>query len=250
MDEASNVAPPDARSLFIALPMYGPVEPAFLLSCLELTHALHREGIVHTFAPLVGESHITRGRNKLAHRFVAHRQESDFLFLDCDLQFDPATIVRLVRSGYDVVGAPYPVKANPSRLVCSVTDEARREARDGFVRAYDVPTGCMLIRRRVFERLREVVLTVRDDVELDPAKREVYALFFDDGAEDGSRPDSRWLSEDYWFTRMVQLAGIEAWLDARAKIRHVGRYAFECPTLEEQWALEDAAKAPALEAAP
>jgi hypothetical protein len=241
-------AAPEPRSLYIALPTYGGIEPAFLMSMLQLEHVLSREGIPHRYAPLIGESHITRGRNKLAHRFM-QSAETDFLFLDCDLQFDPQTILRLLRSGHDVVGAPYPVKAHPTRLVCTVTDEARARApgQDGFVEAYDVPTGCLLVRRRVFDRLREIVHTYRDDLEVDPAKREIVSLYFDDGIEDGSRPDSRWLSEDYWFVRMAQLAGFTTWLDARARLRHFGRIGYECPSLEEQWATE--AKRAAMDAA-
>ena len=254
MDAAPNASP--ARSLLIALPMYGAVEPVFLLSCLALTHALVAAGIEHQFLPLVGESHITRGRNRLVHHFVTKCTQTDLLFLDCDLGFDAETVLRLVRSGFDVVGAPYPLKTFPSRPVCSVSDAAMEEMRtrpnspdtDGFVRAYDVPTGCLLIRRRVFDRLREIVPTYRDDTEPDPAKREIQSLFFDDGVEDGSRPDSRWLSEDYWFVRMAQLAGFETYVDARAKLRHVGKHAFECPSLEELWATK-AAKAPVADAA-
>lgn len=245
MTEASNAASspetaPPGRSLYIACPMYGALEPAFFVSCLALTHALMQAGVPHSFAPLCGESHITRGRNKLAHQFVAHRKETHFLFLDCDLAFEPATILRMLRADLDVVGAPYPLKALPPRLVCTVNPAERTAMKDGFVRAHDVPTGCMMVARRVFERLREIVHTCRDDVDPDEAKREIYSLYFDDGCEDGTRADSRWLSEDYWFTRMCQLAGCETWLDARARLKHVGKLAFEAPSLEEIWAAEDA----------
>lgn len=220
--------------IFIACPTYGGIEPGFVESLIRLTHHLARSGVEHSFSFLSSESLITRARNRLAHQFLKTRN-THLLFLDCDLVFEPETIVRMVTSGFQLCGAPYPCKRLPSQLVCNLLMEdvgegrGRIEMRGTFARAHEAPTGCLLIAREVFETLAPRVPEVRDD--LIGGEHERMRVFFDCGID-----GDRYLSEDWWFTRLWQMAGGEVWIDTQAKLRHVGKHAFECDSLAEGWA--------------
>ena len=245
-------------SVFIAVPCYGQIEPGFVASLLDLQAALLRLGVRHEVYFLPGESHINRARNRLVQAF----RKTDFsalLFLDADLIFTPTAVLRLLTSRHDVVAAPYAKKGEEQGLVGNVapregTERQTEDGRitgqveddgDGFVKARDVGTGCLLIHRSVFVQLADAK---RDDGEHamcaytdDMGTGEQVLPFFDSGPEDGRDPKARYLTEDFWFCRLWQtLCGGAVWLDSRSTIQHVGRHAFTAPSLTRKWAKEAA----------
>lgn len=231
-------------SIFIALPTYGGIEGDFMLSLIALLPYLAERGIDATLCQLNGESLITRGRNRLVHRFLA-TDCMGLLFLDVDLKFDPATVCDMVLSGLPVVGAPYTVKSIPGRLACTVAQVEREGKRQRvlhgrYVMAHDVPTGCLFIRRETFDTLKGVCPTFECDLE---PSRPTLTAFFDTSIEDEADGRRRLLSEDYHFARVCQTQGISCWLDTEAKLTHIGKFGFTAPSLREQWDAAKAAKA-------
>lgn len=243
---------PKPASVYIAIPTYGGIESAFVESCLHLQLALTRLGVPHEFVFLPGESLITRARNRLVRVFLDdHKDRTHLLFLDADLVFHPATILRLLTSGHEVCAAPYARKDMTGTLIGNldainvrevdgkVRGEVDRKA--GFVRAKHAGTGCMLIARTAFEKM---IARTRPDgqpamvpytCDLEPGRPKTYP-FFDSGPEDGRDPESRLLSEDYWFCRLWQTLGDgSVWLDENAKIRHIGKHAYVAKSFAEQW---------------
>lgn len=238
------VATPKRKQIAIGLPAYGGIEAGFLISLIALLPHLAERGVDSQLFTLEGESLITRGRNRLVHRFLESKCDG-LLFLDCDLKFDAATVTDMVLSGLSVIGAPYTVKAVPGRLACTVKtvmhDGVPKRARRGrYVLAHDVATGCMYVDRSVFAKLAPLCATFTCD--MDPDAPEITA-YFDSSIEtlpDGKR---RYLSEDYHFARLCTDAGIECWLDQEAKLVHVGKYPFTAPSLREQWESDKAKEA-------
>jgi hypothetical protein len=238
-------------SVYVAIPTYGGIESSFVESLLALQKCFLRLGTRHRIEFLPGESLITRARNRMVRAFLDDTDFSHFLFLDADLSFHPSTIVRLVTSGLEVVAAPYAKKRMGDGLVGNPDYSNPREVDgktvadvppivDGFVRAKDVPTGCLLIARTAFEKLKAAKRPDGSPVigpytcDLVPGQK--IWPFFQDGPEDASDPNARFLSEDYFFTRLWQeVAGGEAWLDVNAKIKHVGRMAYSAPSFAQQW---------------
>ena len=115
------------------------------------------------------------------HCFFTH-----LLFIDSDITFSPEQIIRMVRVNEDLVVGSYPHKAydftslthiakkgmnvldiEPAALRYSGSMVAEREStnedyqvkeKDGFVRGWwDCPTGFMLIKRNVFEKMIDVI---------------------------------------------------------------------------------------------
>merc|ERR1712187_713854 len=87
------------------------------------------------------------------------------------------------------------------------------------------PTGCMLIRRRVFDRLREAYPDLQCRLSGSKAGRamtyDVWWRFFDTMVEDGE-----FLGEDIAFCRRWRSIGGRIWADLGATLGHVGRHAF------------------------
>jgi hypothetical protein len=216
------------RSLFVAVPCYARPEPLFDASMAKLDRTLGRVGIRHIEGGvrMFGESLITRARNRLVAKFLK-TDFTDFLFIDSDIGFEAADVLRLIHSEHDLCAAPYPAKLAGGRLIGNpLVKDGNAELVDGFVRAQDLPTGFMLVRRGVFEKLAPSVPEVDDDMP--GSEITSYRVFFDVGVD-----ERQYLSEDWWFTRLARLHGYEAWLDAHAKLRHVGTHAFEAESLAE-----------------
>lgn len=243
-------------SLFIAMPCYGGIEPAFVESLLLLKQYLLRTGIEHQIEFMPGESLITRARNRMVWKFLNETKLTHLLFLDVDLMFHPTAILRLLGSGHEVCAAPYAKKLEGAGLVGnidpkpgSVVKDEKTGAtscepqldRDGWAKAKDAGTGCMLIARTAFEKM--IARKLPDDTsamcpyacDLTPGGAQIYP-FFDCGPEDGRDPNARYLSEDWMFCRLWQVVGGgDVWLDTRAKIAHVGRKVFAAPSFAEAW---------------
>ena len=101
------------------------------------------------------------------------------LFIDSDIDFNAETIFKMLEKDKDIIGVPYPMKtldwdkmwrrhekedaiAGPNDLMHSgymypvKTDNPNEvEAHDGVVELTHIPTGCMLIKRKVLTDLIE-----------------------------------------------------------------------------------------------
>jgi hypothetical protein len=190
---------------------------------------------------LGNESLITRGRNTLVARFMDQADATHLLFVDADITFQPADVVRMVGFGEDVVAGMYPLKTRewnaeavarvqggegpdtaPLRYVGAVCRGAAAEARDGFVTGEYAGTGFMLIRRGALVRLMGAhpelhFLAAHDRGSQDPSPHQ-FALF-----DCMIEPETRhYLSEDYTFCRRWRDLGGRIWLDTRGKLVHTG----------------------------
>jgi len=216
-------------SLFIAVPVYSGKVRAFESSMERLKKSLTRCGIQHSVVELWGESLITRARNKLVNTFRKKSDFTHFMFIDSDIEFSPADVLRLLHSGHDFCAAPYPAKAIGTQLIGNpqVKDGCVKVV-NGWAEGQDLPTGFMIISRTIFDKLAPFVPEVDDDVVGSGVG--AYHNFFDCGVD-----GRQYLSEDWWFSRLCGLHGIQPWLDTKAKLKHWGMYGYSCPSLEEQW---------------
>jgi GT2 family glycosyltransferase len=130
------------------------------------------------------------------------------LFLDSDMMFPETTLPRLLRHRQDIVAATYTKRVPPYPVLGSTLKADTGEAPPGLVEMARVPTGCLLIRMNVFEKLPR------------PYFR------FDANEETGDI-----VGEDYIFCDRARAAGFRIWCDPSLshEIGHIGQQVFKIP---------------------
>ena len=240
------MASPKHASIVVCTPCYGGVvTQGYMLS----TTNLMMQGVQSGFAVTVDlhgfDSLITRSRNTLVARFMDRPDATHLLFVDADITYLPASVLRMIAFGQDVVAGMYPLKTRDwsaeaitrvrqgegletaaLRYVGLPCEGGEREEANGFVTGQYAGTGFMLIRRQALARMMEAYPELRfaaaHDRATDCASKHQFALF-----DCMIEPETRhYLSEDYTFCRRWRALGGKIWLDTQGAMAHTGAHDF------------------------
>ncbi|MDP9990962.1 hypothetical protein J2W28_002132 [Variovorax boronicumulans] len=192
-----------------------------------------------------GESLVTRARNNCVAQFLANPNWTHLFWIDADIGFSAQAAFRLLLSGYDIAAGVYPLKREnwPAEGVPAGTTQQQFEATftrytvnakaseltsqvelevqpDGFMKMTEAPTGFMVIKRAVFERL----IASYPDLNYVPdsigeTDQGLHYRFFDVMVDPETR---RYLSEDYGFCRLWSGLGESIYIDANSNLSHQG----------------------------
>ena len=236
--------------IFIATPMYGGMCAGFYTqSILQSVSVLAQAGVQTQFSFMFNESLITRARNALAHTFLK-TNATHLMFIDADIKFRPEDIIEMIKANKDIICGIYPKKeinwhSTKQAMDAGVPHDQLKSYTGSFVvnlvdyrgevtvpvaepvEIFNGGTGFMLIKRKVFQKLKKTVPFYTNDVgdlsgQLNHA--EVIHEYFATSIE----PDSnRLLSEDYHFCRIWRLAGGKVYAAPWAQLGHLGSYLFE-----------------------
>lgn len=240
---------PDLPRVFVALPVYGGYHAQFVPCLARLIQSPPQNATFQIHAN-PGDSLVSRSRNRLAAQFL-RSDCTHLLFLDTDLIFSSDQIGRLISHDLPLVCGLYPKKQTELAWVCNTrADFGPADPDSGLQRILYGGTGCMLIRRDVFEKIAKVF----PDIAYDPDDGEdpgLYHDFFKVGVcvAQGRR---RYLSEDWFFCEMAMQCGIRVMMDTRVVLKHVGEAVyplqdpFERPPAPP---VEEPAKLPSIEEA-
>jgi len=114
--------------LFLSTPCYGGLcLEKYMKSIIQLQLLLIREGVQLMLDTTENESLVHRARNVSIGRFMQKTDADFFMFIDADVEFDPSSVLRLLRSGHDISVACYPKKV-------VMWDQARKAIEDGDTR--------------------------------------------------------------------------------------------------------------------
>lgn len=230
------------------------VTTGYVLGLLDLYDAAaeHGFGVCVHFNSF--ESLITRARNTMVAEFLADARFTHLMWIDSDIGFTGADVVRLLRADRPVVAGVYPLKTDgwPGGGLAHALPAGSTKAdfraqyatypavargtelepdANGFLDVLYAPTGFMLIKREVFVSLMQHYpglqcrsqMSGRPELDTGAATAFLYA-FFDTGID----PETRvYLSEDYFFCRLVESIGITPAIDARSNLTHQGTAVFE-----------------------
>lgn len=231
----------------VATPMYGGVcSGAYTRSLMALMENLRAKGHIPIYLDIANESLINRARNTLTEMFL--RSRSDYLlFIDADQGFDHNAVIKMIEEDVDIIGAPVPMKAiNWERVGAAA--KAGKENLDKYTAMYNVNmsvdqkkvmqenpgqkvevdyigTGLLLVKREVFETLKEYVGSYRSDqqhiggIDFGEAIYDFWKTMVDPESE-------RLLSEDYYFCKLWKDLGGKIYLAPYVKVVHVGTYWF------------------------
>ena len=234
--------------IFIATPMYGGMCAGFYAqSLIDGINKLSASGITTQLSFMFNESLIPRARNALVHQFL--KSDCDYMmFIDADIKFDGNDIIPMVIADKDIICGIYPKKEIAWPLVrqaieAGVPDDELKHHTGSFVvnlinynsevtvpinkpvEIWNGGTGFMLIKREVFDALKDKVPVYRNDVtdlSNNMGYEEVYEFFA--CSIDETR---RLLSEDFHFCKIARDAGMKVWAAPWVNLSHIGTYAFE-----------------------
>ena len=143
--------------------------------------------------------------NKLV-ELAQEKKASHIFFVEHDIVFEPDTLGRLLEQDKDVIAAPYSGRRLPREPL------VYQKGADGelYMMSYDIwpnkpfkcygiPTGCTLVKMGVFDKIAK-------------------PYFFFEYDKDGKML----MSQDIYFSKKVNEAGLEVWADPTINIVHVG----------------------------
>lgn len=246
-------------TLFVSTPCYGGIcLEKYATSIIRLQELCLAKGVEMFFDTIENESLVQRARNVSIGRFMQKTNADYFMFIDADIHFDPESVLHLLGSGHDISVACYPKKfvdwdtaakyvkngGDTSKCMTNISSslvvnvepqESEIHAVDakGFMKIMDGPTGFMMIKREVIQRMEghyPELWCVNDHQNRD---METYCALFDCMIDPDTR---RYLSEDYAFCRRWQLMGGSIHAHISSTLGHVGNLAFEgkfCHRLKE-----------------
>ena len=235
--------------ILLCTPMYGGAcMGAYAQGILNTPGVLAQHNIDVVFSFMYNESLITRARNSLTQAFLKS-DATHLMFIDADINFNPADIAAMVQADKDVIGGIYPKKeinwvSVRAAIKNGVPDAELKYYTGSFVvnlangagqvtvrvdepvEIMNAGTGFLLIKRQVFEDLKPITPTYTNDVhDLGNTlqSHETIYSFFDTSIEDES---NRLLSEDYHFCSQYRSIGGKIYAAPWAVLSHIGTYEF------------------------
>jgi len=211
-------------------------------SILNLQILAAQAGVQLYIDTLENESLVQRARNVAVGRFMQKSNADYFMFIDADIHFDPASVIRLMQSGHDLSVACYPKKFvdwNQAANAVKKGDERSMEMLsaslvvnfgahkveivNGFAPVLDGPTGFMVIKRSVFQQMEKKYPELNCVNDHQNRDFDTYHACFDCMIDPDNR---RYLSEDYAFCRRWQQMGGKIYADTQTTLGHVGNLPF------------------------
>ena len=234
--------------LFIGTPMYGGLcVGGYAAGMLNAVQAFMKNNMLMYYAYMQNESLITRARNRLAYDFL-NTDATHLMFIDADISFFADDIVKMVDADKDIICGLYPKKEINWDLVSKaakrgvpaselhehtgafvvnlVGDAKQQSGKLGEPMEIDNGgTGFMLIKREVFEALKDKVPTYTNDMHyaVHQAKKEIIHEFFATSIDETT---NRLLSEDYHFCKLARQNGFKVYAAPWAQLTHTGTYIF------------------------
>ena len=237
--------------IMVCTPCHSEVSMHYTQAVLKFQMECMKKNILVSFS-LLKSSLVTQGRNLCVAEFLNHPDNYDYLlFIDSDIHFEPKTIFKMIGADKDVIACPYPMKMidtekmwrklNNTDLVKTKEDLLRAgytfpiklenqsdiTMEHGVIEVSHAPTGCMLIKREVIEKmikhhpdLRIYQPTVINGKEV--AKENFYNLF--DTLHDPKT--KRYFGEDFGFCQRWTDIGGKVYVYVMDHISHIGDHEY------------------------
>jgi hypothetical protein len=210
------------------MPCYGGVvSDKTTNSLFNLGKLFVRNNIDHGILTMANESLISRGRSRLANFFVNNTQFEYLFFLDSDVGFDAADVLKLLSYQELMVCGAYPMKTVP--LKWNFTLSEPRQTKDTLVAIERIGIGFSLIHRSVFERIAQACPDLKywptnESTTHNPTAAEQdnsYHYFHE------MRAGDIYLPEDLSFFERARSVGVQPWMDTAIDLCHVGSHVFQ-----------------------
>ena len=239
-------------SIFVATPVHSECSIHYTQALLAFQQKCMLNGILVSFT-LLKSSLVTQGRNLCVNTFMEESIKhpySHMLFIDSDIEFSFETIMKLIAADKDIVAAPYPLKDLDWGKIAkrikhkNITDgntmskqgftwplklEGKNEVTviGGVAEVTHAPTGCMLIKKQVFEKmikeLPELKINQPTVINGKMVEKEFMYNFFDCYHEPETK---KYYGEDFGFCKRWAEIGGKCHILVDEYITHIGEYRF------------------------
>ena len=236
-------------SIYLATPVHSEVSIHYAQSVLEFQKECLEKN-VNISVHMMKSSLVTQGRNLCVAGFLESNM-THMLFVDSDIAFTTDSIWKMLEADKDVISVPYPLKhikfdrliakiiagdvttAKEAHVNCNTyplrleDEEDIKVEGDGIIEVTHAPTGCMLIKRNVFEQMIEAYPDTRITQEtiVDgklQKKPYLYNLF--DTYHD--KETQHFLGEDFAFCRLWRQLNGKCYCYIMDYITHVGEFQY------------------------
>ena len=231
--------------IMICTPVHSDVSIHYMKACLDLQKECILNKIKITFQ-LMKSSLVTQGRNLCASAFMNSDAEY-MLFIDSDVEFTTRSVMRLMKSPHDVSLIPYPIKQktdakfrkdfetrpdddiNTMGNLFPIEIPNTKDIRpvDGFIEVIKGPTGMMMLKKSVFDKLKEhykeLTISQKTLMNGELIDRPNYYNFFDTY---WSPSKKTYMGEDFYFCQLWRAIGGKIFALCDEEISHIGEYKY------------------------
>lgn len=243
--------------IFLGMPMYGGMlTEQTMHGLLQLQQWSMAKGVGFRMQSMGNESLVTRARNTIVSMMMDQTDyvATHLLFIDSDIGFQAQNIERLLCADKDVVCGIYPRKhihfenipqilkdnpnADPTEIEAkslgynfNFDNSQNVVVEQGYAKVNEAATGMMLVKREVFRTMMKKFpeRKYQSDQIVNGksySSDNCYDLFCA-GTYETKPGVVRYLSEDYYFSRLWQECGGEIWADIAMPLTHFGSKAFK-----------------------
>lgn len=160
----------------------------------------------------IGCPYISAARSAMLRKALDAKADV-IVFIDHDVAWEPADLLRLIETEGDVVAGTYRFKKDEEEYMGSLfpgEDGAPIVREDGCLQAHSIPAGFLKITRACVNRLIEAYPELTYGEKCAP-----HIDLFNHGAYQGV-----WYGEDYAFARRWRECGGEVWIIPNLNIDH------------------------------
>ena len=238
--------------IFVATPVHSECSIHYTQALLKFQKQCMMNSIMVSFA-LLKSSLVTQGRNLCVSNFLKDPiNYTHLLFIDSDIDFTFNVIMKMLKFDREVIATPYPMKHIHWDQIWNKIqngnikniEELKRAGHtypikldnhtgenipvvDGVMEVSHAPTGCMLIKRQVFDKM--IKAYPNDKIEQATvingmAVINEYNYNFFDTIHD---PETKkYYGEDFGFCKKWTAIGGKCYCYITEDITHVGEYAY------------------------
>jgi len=246
-----NIGQQPKAKIMVCTPCHSDVSMHYTQAVLKFQMECMKQGILVSFS-LLKSSLVTQGRNLCVAEFINHPDNYDYLlFIDSDIDFESKTIFKMIGADKDIIACPYPMKMidedklwyklKHTDLIKTKNDivkagytfpiklDTKKEiiSDHGVIEVTHAPTGCMLIKRQVIEKMikhhPELEIYQPSIINGKESKKENFYNLFDTLHDVETK---RYFGEDFGFCQRWTDMGGKVHIYALDYITHVGEHQY------------------------
>ena len=245
-----NIGSKPGYKIMVCTPCHSEVSMHYAQAVLKFQLECMKKNIMVSFS-LLKSSLVTQGRNLCVAEFLNHKDNYDYLlFIDSDISFKSETIFKMIDADKDIIACPYPMKMFETDKMwkkIKETDMVKSEkdllssgymypikigkneliVDKGVMEVTHAPTGCMLIKRNVIDKLiakhPELEIYQPTVINGKETKKENFYNLFDTLHDLETK---RYFGEDFGFCQRWTDIGGKVYVYVMDHISHIGDHEY------------------------